>query len=332
MVLLTNLQKTIQGRTVLDIPMLKVEAGEVVAVVGPAGSGQDELVALLTGKLQPTLGQVQVAGMDPHAERERYSQRVGVLFDEDGLYERQTVLENLAFYSRLYGLPTARTQAVLACVGLGDHSAVRIGKLPSGLRRRLAFGRAILHSPSVLLLVEPFARCDQASISLLHNLVQQLAQEGSAVLIFASDTANLATLCKRIYTLVQGQLQENLPLPAVPEAATPYQVKVPVRLEGKVALIDLGDILYAEVEAGRAYLQTRSERLPTQFTLTELEERLVRGGFFRAHRGYLVNLQHVKEVIPYTRDSFSLRLDDPAGTVIPLSKSAANELKDLLGY
>ena len=64
----------------------------------------------------------------------------------------------------------------------------------------------------------------------------------------------------------------------------------------------------------------------------ELEERLARGGFFRAHRGYLVNLQHVKEVIPYTRDSFSLRLDDPASTVIPLSKSAAAELKDLLGY
>ena len=57
-----------------------------------------------------------------------------------------------------------------------------------------------------------------------------------------------------------------------------------------------------------------------------------RSGFFRAHRAYLVNLQHVKEVIPYTRDSFSLRLNDPANTEIPLSKSAANELKDLLGY
>jgi ABC-2 type transport system ATP-binding protein len=72
--------------------------------------------------------------------------------------------------------------------------------------------------------------------------------------------------------------------------------------------------------------------LPTHFTLNELEERLLRSGFFRAHRSYLVNLQHVKEVIPYTRNSFSLRLDDEAGTEIPLSKSAAGELRELLGY
>jgi ABC-2 type transport system ATP-binding protein len=59
---------------------------------------------------------------------------------------------------------------------------------------------------------------------------------------------------------------------------------------------------------------------------------LARSGFFRAHRSYLVNLQHVKEVIPYTRNSFSLRLDDPQNTEIPLSKSAAGELRELLGY
>jgi len=83
---------------------------------------------------------------------------------------------------------------------------------------------------------------------------------------------------------------------------------------------------------GQACLHTPDASLPTHFTLNELEERLSRSGFFRAHRAYLVNLQHVKEVIPYTRNSFSLRLDDSASTVIPLSKSAAGELRDLLGY
>jgi ABC-2 type transport system ATP-binding protein len=63
-----------------------------------------------------------------------------------------------------------------------------------------------------------------------------------------------------------------------------------------------------------------------------MEEKLSRSGFFRAHRAYLVNLQHVKEVIPFTRNSFSLRLTDSDNTEIPLSKSAAGELSDLLGY
>ena len=99
-----------------------------------------------------------------------------------------------------------------------------------------------------------------------------------------------------------------------------------------VALVNPGDILYADAKEGHAFITTREGRLPTQFILGKLEERLSRSGFFRAHRGYLFNLQHVKEVIPYTRNSFSLKLNDEANTEVPLSKSAASELKDLLGY
>jgi ABC-2 type transport system ATP-binding protein len=103
-------------------------------------------------------------------------------------------------------------------------------------------------------------------------------------------------------------------------------------MEDKIALVNPADILFVEAQDGRAFLKTAGERLPTQFTLSELEQRLSRSGFFRAHRSYLVNLQHVIEVIPYTRNSYSLRLDDPDDTTIPLSKSAAAELRELLGY
>ncbi|HAY85846.1 MAG TPA: hypothetical protein DCY42_13285 [Chloroflexi bacterium] len=107
---------------------------------------------------------------------------------------------------------------------------------------------------------------------------------------------------------------------------------IPAKLEGRVALVNPTDILFAIAQDNKAYLQTANDLFPTQFTLSELEKRLSRSGFFRAHRSYLVNLQHVKEVIPYTRDSFSLRLKDSANTEIPLSKSAARELRELLGY
>jgi ABC-2 type transport system ATP-binding protein len=87
-----------------------------------------------------------------------------------------------------------------------------------------------------------------------------------------------------------------------------------------------------EAFEGKTMLQTFEEKLPTQFTLNELEDRLKPSGFFRAHRSFLVNLQHVQEVIPYSRNSYSLRLNDAKGTEIPLSKSSAAELKALLGY
>jgi ABC-2 type transport system ATP-binding protein len=258
---------------------------------------------------------------------------VGVLFAEDSLYKNLSARANLVFQCRLYGQPLARADEVLAQVGLADLGRVRVAKLASGLARRLAFGRAILHRPHILILVEPFARCDEASITLLGRLLHAFAQDGATVLVLAADDAHLAELCDTIHVLDKGRIRETIDVQEAREAqrgVVPF--KVPVKMEDKIALINAGEVLYASAESGRAVLHTQDANLPTQFTLSGLEERLARSGFFRAHRGYLVNLQHVKEVIPYTRNSFTLILDDDAGTKVPLSKSAAAELRELLGY
>jgi len=182
----------------------------------------------------------------------------------------------------------------------------------------------------VLLLSEPFAKCDDTSVALLSELVHQLATDGAATLIFAEDTAKLDPLCDMIYRLEKGRIVDAYRPGEEPRADLPFMI--PAKQEGKVDLVDPADILYVMAQDDRAFLQTADGLLPTQFTLAELEKRLSRSGFFRAHRSYLVNLQHVKEVIPFTRDSFTLRLKDDDGTQIPLSKSAARELRELLGY
>lgn len=330
MIEIKNLQKASDQAVALDIDELTISAGEIAALVGPVGSGRELLLELLTGRSRPTSGSLRLAGIDPRTDRRGLSQAVGVLFYEDGLYTRQSVRANLEFQCRLYGLPKSRAEAVLGEIGLGDQGNTRVDKLPSGLARRLAFGRAALHDPQVLLLDEPFARCDEATLAFLKNRMRKMTEDGKTILIMAEDSANLERLCDTIYRLEGGRIIESYQPQADVEAALPF--KIPVRMEGKVALVNPADILFVEVESGRTYLQTGESRLPTQFTLNELEERLARSGFFRAHRSYLVNLQHVKEVIPYTRNSFSLRLDDPASTEIPLSKAAAGELRELLGY
>jgi ABC-2 type transport system ATP-binding protein len=327
---IAGLQKVIDQTLMVDIDALTVESGEIAAVVGPVGSGKAMLFDLMIGSVRPTAGTLRLDGIDPVVDRGAFSRRVGVLFAEDGLYKHQSPLGNLAFQCRLRGLPKSRAREVLNRVGLADRADTRLDKLPPGLVRRLAFGRAILQEPRVLLLFEPLARCDEASISLLSALVRRQADAGAAVLILADDTANLTGLCDTIHLLTQGRIVESVQPRQEPQAKLPF--KIPVRLEGRVALVNPSDILYAAAEGGRSFLQTAEARLPSQFTLSELEERLARSGFFRAHRSYLVNLQHVREVIPYTRNSFSLILDDPAGTEIPLSKSAAGELRELLDY
>jgi len=330
MIQVQDLQKVTGQNLAIDIPSFTVEAGEIVALVGAVGSGKEPLLDLLLGRSRPTVGRLTVDGLDPAEDKEAFSHQVGVLFEEDGLYKNQSPLTNLAFHCKLHGLPKARAQEVLAQVGLADRANLRVEKLPSGLARRLAFGRAILHRPRVLLLVEPFARCDEASIALLHGLLRTLAKEQVAILILAADDANLRALCDTIYALEKGRIVESYRPEEEQRAALPF--KIPVRLEGRVVLVNPGDIFYAGIEEGQTFLCTREGSLPAQFTLIELEERLARSGFFRAHRGYLVNLQHVKEVIPYTRNSFSLVLNDGHDTEIPLSKAAAHDLRELLGY
>ena len=325
-----RLQKVVGARTALDVESLAVSSGQVVAVVGPAGSGKSTLLALLTGQARPTAGTVRVAGLDPVSDRGQLSQKIGVLFAENGLYERMTARANLAFHCRVRGLPLTRAEQVLSMVGLADHGSVEVRRLSQSLARRLAFGRAVLHRPTVALLMQPFSQCDLVSRTLLTRSVRELAHEGAAILILTTDAVDAAGLCHVVHDLEQGRIvRSSSPLE---DRRPQFPFRVPVRLEGQVTLLDPGNILYAEAEGDHTLLQTAGSRVVCHFTLAELEERLGQSGFFRAHRGYLVNLQRVKAIIPYTRDSFTLVLDDPAGTEIPLSKTAARDLRESLGY
>lgn len=330
MIELRNVRKIVDQHSAIEIDELVVTAGEIAAVVGPVNSGRDELFDLLTGRTRPTMGEVRVAGVTPATDRKALSRCAGILFTEDMLYARQSPFANLTFYARLYGLPRSRAKDVLDEVGLAEQAKMKLDKMSPGMLRRLAFGRAILHDPAALILAEPFAQCDEMSVTMLSGAMRRLAEAGKAILVVASDQSHLQALCDVIYLLDNGKIVSEVRPGEQWRQEVPF--KVPARLEDKVALINPADILFVEAEEGRTTLHTVEGRLPTQFTLSELEERLARSGFFRAHRSYLVNLQHIKEIIPYTRSSYSLRLDDPAGTQIPLSKAAAAELRDLFGY
>ena len=330
MIELDHLQKITGGITVVDIDALAVSAGQIAAVVGTAGSGKSTLLALLTGRARPTAGSVRVAGLDSARDRHQLAQHLGVLFADNALYERLTARANLVFHCRLRGLPPARADETLNQVGLADHAGVPAGRLPPGLARRLAFGRAILHQPTVLVLIEPFVNCDAASKELLTRLIRQLADDGAAVLILTTEATSVAGLCQTIHEVEQGRVVRTYSPEEDRRAELPF--KIPARLEGKVELLNPADILYVSADDGGTRLHTAEHQISTHFTLADLEGRLARSGFFRAHRSYLVNLQRVKAVIPYTRDSFTLVLDDAAGTEIPLSKASARELRDLLGY
>jgi ABC-2 type transport system ATP-binding protein len=330
MIVIEKLQKVIHQNTVLDISSLKVGAGDIIALVGPVDSGKEILIEILTGRINPTAGEVRIAQVDPYSEREQLSRKMGVLFPENNFYTRLTVEGNLKFYGRLHRVIKGRVGEVLRQVGLADHAETKTEALSSGLARRLALGRALLHDPEVLLLADPFGKCDEGSITLISGVIRQLAADGTTILILAEEDESIDAVCDIVYQLDKGRIVDSYRPSEVQYSDMPFVI--PAKQEGKVDLVDPSEIYYVMAQDDKTFLQTAEGQLPTQFTLTELEKRLARSGFFRAHRSYLVNLQHVKEVIPFTRDSYTLRLKDEDGTQIPLSKSAARELRELLGY
>ncbi len=330
MIEIQGLQKIVEQNTALDIPELVVREGEIAAVVGSVDSGQDMLLQILTGRETCSAGSVRLAGLDPHVDRPRLSRLVGVLFKENNFYRNMTAQANLAVFARLYRLPKSRVEEIIRMVGLADHASMDTPQLGPSLGRRLAFGRAILHRPKILILGEPFASCDEATVALLGDLMRRQAAEGATILAFCEDTSNLEAICDVVHQMRHGRIVSSHTPGEAPPDRMPFMI--PARLEGSVALVDPTDILYVFAQDDRAFLQTADGSYPTQFTLADLEKRLTRSGFFRAHRSYLVNLQHVGEVIPFTRDSYTLKLKDAEATQIPLSKSAARELRELLGY
>jgi len=210
MIELRHVQKIVGQSTVLDIEALAVGSGEVAAVVGPVGSGKSALLSLLTGQSQPTAGTVRVAGLDPTLDHDKVAESVGVLFAEDALYERLTVKGNLAFHCQLRGLAADRADEIIAQVGLSDHAATPASRLPHGLARRLSFGRAILHHPTVLLLMEPFAGCDAASCVLLARLIRELASVGTTVLVWPQKRLAWPTCARRCMRCSKAGLSEAM--------------------------------------------------------------------------------------------------------------------------
>ncbi|QBD81076.1 ATP-binding cassette domain-containing protein [Ktedonosporobacter rubrisoli] len=186
-----HLEKIVDGRSMLSIDELKVEAGEVVAVIGPVGAGKTLLISILAGALPRSGGSVSFAGKELSA----CAQRPGVLLAEDLLYERLSVEQNLAFYAQVYGVTAARVSEMLAQVGLSDQVQQTVSKLTPSALRRLAFARALLPRPRLLLLDQPTLRSDLETQELMARLLRQTAREGAAILLTDEDLAWAGACC-----------------------------------------------------------------------------------------------------------------------------------------
>lgn len=216
----------------LDDVSFDVFPGELRIVLGPNGAGKSTLFRILTGLTTPTSGTATVLGLDAAKDSTRVRKLVGFMPAENRtLLLRHSCRENLAFHGRLQGIAESelgdRIDETLDLVGLYE-SRNRVGfALSTGMLARLMLARAILHTPSVLILDEPTGAVDPIGAYDLLRLVQKIATESNlAVLISSHRLDEVEMLNDQVLLLNRGHMIYNGPLEAMMSSSLRPKVEI----------------------------------------------------------------------------------------------------------
>lgn len=189
---------------------LVVPAGIIFGFLGINGAGKTTTIKMLTGLLQPTGGQAIVAGYDVTAQPNDVKRQIGVLLEEDSLYDRLTGLEYLQFVAAVRGLGAPETQSrideLLPLLDLQDKQNELIAAYSKGMRRKLALAAALLHRPPLLIADEPFAGVDALSVRNIKTLLRDLRDSGTTIFLSSHLLAVAQDVCDQIAIIHRGRI------------------------------------------------------------------------------------------------------------------------------
>jgi ABC-type multidrug transport system ATPase subunit len=187
-----------------------VAPGEIVGLLGANGAGKTTVIKMLTGILPPSAGVGQVAGADMQRATRALRERIGYVSQSFSLYADLSVRDNLRLYAGIYGLhgprAKARIDAVVALGGLGAALALEAGRVPTGLRQRLALCCALLHQPKVLFLDEPTSGVDPLGRRQFWRILAALAREDQAAILLSTHHMAEAGQCDRLVLMFGGRV------------------------------------------------------------------------------------------------------------------------------
>jgi ABC-type multidrug transport system ATPase subunit len=212
-----NVVRRFDGTVALDHLSLELRAGEIRALVGRNGAGKTTLLRILSGLLDPHEGSLQMLGMAITQSRALRSQIGLVPSGTRSFYLRISGFENLTFFARLHGLrrreAIKRAVEVLEAVDLVDAAHRPVSTYSTGMQRRLAVARALLHRPSVLLIDEATHDLDPEQAVRIRGLVAEAADRGAAVLWTTQRLEELHGFGHTVTLIDRGQCRFDGTLP-----------------------------------------------------------------------------------------------------------------------
>jgi len=272
------------AKTALQGVSLAIPRGRIFGLLGPNGAGKSTLINIMAGLVKKSSGSVRIWGFDQDENPRQSRAAIGVMPQELNLDPFFTPRASLEVQAGLYGVPKSKRQSddILHLIGLEDKAHAYARALSGGMRRRLLLGKALVHSPNILVLDEPTAGVDIELRQMLWNNVRKLNDDGMTIILTTHYLEEAQEMCDEIAIMDNGQVRaqdstENMlsrldaktmiVMPGSPVAtlALPESVSLDHRRDGSIAMtysrsvVNADQILDALRQAGVTIQDIRTE-------------------------------------------------------------------------
>lgn len=192
--------------TAVDSINLEVKRGKILGLLGPNGAGKTTLIKMMCGLLEPTEGDIKVAGYNVKKQKSKVWNIIGYMSQRFSLYRDLTVIENMKLYAGLYSVKKNNFTEVIEMLGLKGFENRLTKDLPLGIRQRVALACALLHDPSVLFLDEPTSGVDPVARRSFWNIIFELSREKNVTVIVSTHYMDEAENCDILCLMHRGRI------------------------------------------------------------------------------------------------------------------------------
>ncbi|PJF30037.1 MAG: sodium ABC transporter [Phototrophicales bacterium] len=202
-----RVSKTYGTFKAVDDISFEVNQGEIFAMLGPNGAGKSTTIRMILDILRPDSGKIAVFG---EKMNEAIKHRIGYLPEERGLYREVSVIEVMVYLGTLKGLsrPEAKKRAMrlLEQLELADKAKQKVKSFSKGMQQKVQFAVTIIHDPDLIIVDEPFSGLDPVNTQLLKNMVKDLRQKGTAVVMSSHEMFQVEEMADRLLMINRGKL------------------------------------------------------------------------------------------------------------------------------